>query len=202
MEGNAMRSLKIFCGSLMVALVMSAAVFAQTSDKYTGTVLSYSSGFNLRTRTASFDLIINGETPKDDVTNLLKTLDDDGQDAFLKSIQNNDLGKFSIGKQVGPTINLVMSDQVDGKTRVIAIFQRWMYYSEFRAGARSLDYPFGVVEMYIDPKTGKGEGTYIGAARLDWEKNKKTGEYQLEVNGFATFPSKLLSIKQTAKRLP
>lgn len=197
-----MRSLKIFCGSLIVALAMSAAVFAQTSDKYTGTVLSYGSGFNLRTRTASFDLIINGETPKEDVTSLLKTLDDDGQDAFMKSIQNNDLGKFSIGKRVGPTVNLVMSDEIDGKTRVIAIFQRWMYYSEFRAGARSLDYPFGVVEMYIDPQTGKGEGTYIGAARLDWEKNKKTGEYQLEVNGFATFPSKLLSIKQTSKRLP
>ena len=59
-----MRSLKIFCGSLMVALVMSAAVFAQTLGIYAGTVLSYSSGFNLRTRTASFDLIINGETRK------------------------------------------------------------------------------------------------------------------------------------------
>ncbi len=197
-----MRYLKLFCGSVVIALAMSVAAFAQSADKYTGTVLSYGSGFNLRTRTASFDLIINGETPKTDVADLLKILDDKGEDAFMKSIESNDLGKFSIGKRVGPTVNFVMTDEVDGKTRVIAIFQRWMYYSEFRAGARSLDYPFGVVEMYIDPKTGKGEGTYIGAARLDWEKNNKTGEYQLEVNGFASFPSKLLSIKQTAKRLP
>jgi hypothetical protein len=93
-------------------------------------------------------------------------------------------------------------DEIDGKTRVIAIFKRWIYFAEFRAGGRSLDYPFGVVEMYIDPKTGKGEGTYIGAAQLDWVKNKKTGGMELEVTGFATFPSKLLGVKQTAKRLP
>ena len=143
MEGNAMRSLKIFCGSLMVALVMSAAVFAQTSDKYTGTVLSYSSGFNLRTRTASFDLIINGETPKDDVTNLLKTLDDDGQDAFLKSIQNNDLAKIfdrQTGRSDDQFSNVLSGLRQNASDRDLSA---WMYYSEFRAGARSLDYPFG-----------------------------------------------------------
>ncbi len=95
-----------------------------------------------------------------------------------------------------------MMDEVDGKTRIIAVFQRWVRFYEFRSASRSLDYPFGVVEMYIDPKTGKGEGTFIGAAKLDWEKNKKTGEYELEVEGFATFPSKLMGIKQTSKRLP
>ena len=197
-----MRTIKGLSLILLVLAALTGAVSAQSSDKYSGTVLSYGDRYNTRTRTDNFDLIINGVTPKGDINGLLKTLEDEDQDAFLKAISNRELGKFSIGSRVGPTVNFVMMDEVDGKTRIIAVFQRWVRFYEFRSASRSLDYPFGVVEMYIDPKTGKGEGTFIGAAKLDWEKNKKTGEYELEVEGFATFPSKLMGIKQTSKRLP
>lgn len=197
-----MSTIKYILAAMFMAVLAGSGVYAQTSDKYQGTVLSYGSGMNTRVRTSTFDLIINGVTPKDDADNLMKVLDEKGQDGLLDEIDDTDLGRFSINSRIGPVVNLVMMDQIDGKTRVIAIFKRWMYYSEFRAGGRSLDYPFGVVEMYIDPETGKGEGTYIGAAKLDWVKNKKTGGMELEVTGFATFPSKLLGVKQTAKRLP
>jgi len=197
-----MRTIKYILAAVLVAVLTGSGVYAQTSDKYRGTVISFGSGRNTRVQSGTFDLIVNGVTPNSDAHDLMKILDEKGQKGFLDAVDDTDLGRFSINSRIGPVVNLVMTDQIDGKTRVIAIFKRWMYYSEFRAGSRSLDYPFGVVEMYIDPKTGKGEGTYIGAAQLDWIKNKKTGEMELEVTGFATLPSRLLGVKQTAKRLP
>jgi len=188
--------------AMILAVLAGSGVYAQTADKFQGTVVSFGSGRNTRTQTGTFDLIINGVTPKSDADGLMKVLDEEGQDGLLDEIDDTDLGRFSINSRIGPVVNMVMMDEIDGKTRVVAIFKRWIYFAEFRAGGRSLDYPFGVVEMYIDPKTGKGEGTYIGAAKLDWIKNKKTGGMELEVTGFATFPSNLLSVKQTGKRLP
>lgn len=197
-----MRTIKYALTAVIMTVMAAAGVYAQTSDKYNGTVVSFGTGRNTRVQSGTFDLIVSGVTPNSDAHDLMKILEEKGQDGLLDEIENKDLGRFSINSRIGPVVNLVMVDEVDGKTRVIAIFKRWMYYSELRAGSRSLDYPFGVVEMYIDPKTGKGQGTYIGAAQLEWEKNKKTGEMELEVTGFATLPSKLLGVKQTAKRLP
>jgi hypothetical protein len=199
-----MRSIKYILAAVLIGITAGFAVSvnAQTSDKFQGTVISYGSGRNTRVQSGTFDLIVNGVTAKSDADDLMKVLDEKGQNGLMDAVEDTDLGRFSINSRIGPVVNLVLMDEIDGKTRVIAIFKRWIYFAEFRAGGRSLDYPFGVVEMYIDPKTGKGEGTYIGAAQLDWVKNKKTGGMELEVTGFATFPSKLLGVKQTAKRLP
>ena len=52
--------------------------------------------------------------------------------------------------------------------RIYIVFERWLQFAELRGGYRSLDYPFGYIELNIDPATGNGEGTYIAAARIRW----------------------------------
>jgi hypothetical protein len=83
---------------------------------------------------------------------------------------------------------------VDGKRRIFIVFERWTRFAELRGGYRSLDYPFGVIELFIDERTGKGEGTYIAAARIDLDFDEKKQQYQIEVENFATFPARLLGV--------
>jgi len=169
-------------------------------DTYTGTVLIYGSGTNLRTRTGTFTLTIDRQTSNDRADRLLGLLQEDDQNALLREIGREDVGSFSINGRIGPRVNVVRESMVDGKTRIFAVFDRWEQFAERRGGYRSLDYPFGVIELYIDPRTGKGEGTYIGAAKIRWRKDKKTGADQIEIENFATYPAKLLGVSQRGVR--
>lgn len=169
---------------------------AQSSDRFTGTIISYGSGRNTRVRTGTFDLILNKTTDKAEAERLMKVLDQKGSKAFLEEIDDNDLGKFSIGSRVGPTVNFVLDDMVDGKRRIVVIFQRWIHFVELRYGYRTTDYPFGALEFYIDPETGEGKGTFIGAAKVRWSGD------ELRIEGFGAFPAQLVDIEQTEKRMP
>jgi hypothetical protein len=83
---------------------------------------------------------------------------------------------------------------VNGQRRIIAVFRRWMNFAELRGGYRSEDYPYSVIEIYVDPRTGKGEGTFVPAAKIRWQQNKKTGQNQVEIEDFSTFPDRLMGV--------
>ena len=167
---------------------------AAAQETYTGTLISYGSGFNTRTVTTTFTLNITGRTSDEQAQTNLGILKEGGQDDALKAIEKEDLGRFSVGANIGVPINVVRESTVDGKQRVFIVFQRWTQFAELRGGYRSLDYPFGVIEIFIDPATGKGEGTYIAAARIRYDTDKKSGQSQVEIENFATYPARLLGV--------
>ncbi|MCD9188605.1 MAG: hypothetical protein LUM44_19460 [Pyrinomonadaceae bacterium] len=182
--------------ALFLTLGLTQNSLAQSSrEVLQGTVISFGSGFDTRTRSALFSLNINGATSDQDTQRYLDLLREGGQDSVLKAIDKQDLGRFSIGANVGIPINFVRESTVDGKRRIFVVFERWTQFAELRGGYRSLDYPFGVIELFIDPKTGKGEGTYIAAARVNWDKDGKNGQYQVEIENFATYPARLMGVK-------
>lgn len=182
----------------LLVLGFTQSSFAQNKEVYQGTVISFGSGLDTRTRTALFSLNINGTTSDQDTQRYLDLLREGGQDSVLKQISKQDLGRFSVGPNVGVPINFVRESTVDGKRRIFVVFERWTQFAELRGGYRSLDYPFGVIEIFVDPKTGKGEGTYIAAARVRWDKDGKNGQYQVEIENFATYPARLMGVT-TAK---
>ena len=192
-----MKKLHISLLSMAAALILGVSGgFAQGVDKttFTGTVVSYGSGFNTRTTTSTFTLNITGTTSDDDAKRYLGILDDNGQDDLLKAIRSTDLGSFAIGGRLGRTVNGVRVSQVGNKQRIRIVFERWLGVAELRGGYRSVDYPFGYIELMVDPVTGKGDGTYIAAARLRVKTDKKTGEEVVEIEDIATFPSKLMGV--------
>jgi hypothetical protein len=172
---------------------------AQKSEVYSGTLVSFGQGFNTRTRTTTFTLRINGKTSADELNRLTAVLQEGGQDELLKALQNYDLGSFSVGGNIGRRLHAVTSEEVDGKIRIRAIFERWMSFTELRGGYRSVDYPFGYIELFIDPRTGKGEGTLIEAAQIRWKKQKSTGDFAVEIENFATYPAKLLAVSKVSR---
>lgn len=173
----------------------SVAALAQT-ETYTGTVLSYGMGRNIRTTTNTFTLNINGITSDADVDRAVAVLQEGGQDDLLSAIRKNDFGNFAVGGRLGRDLIGVRIDQVDGKKRIRAVFERWMNFSEIRGGYRSVDYPFGYLELLIDPETGKGEGTFLEAAKIRWKRDKSLNQYVVEIEDFGTFPARLMGVTQ------
>ena len=183
------------------AATATTLVLAQAGrETYTGTIISYGSGRNIRTSTNTFTLIINGETPESEINRLVGILQEGGQDRLQDAVHKNDLGNFSVGGRVGRTLNAVTIDQVNGRKRIRALFERWIQFGELRWGARSVDYPFGYLELFIDPRTGRGEGSLIEAAQIRWKRNKDSNNYVVEIENFATFPAKLMGVAQRGGR--
>lgn len=175
---------------------------AQSGLNFTGTVLSHDSGVSARSVTNLFTLNVKGFTSDEQAERYLDILKDKNQDRLLDAITDQDLGRFSIGTSVGVPINVVRESMVDGKRRIFIVFQRWTQFAELRYGYRSLDYPFGVIELFIDERTGKGEGTYIAAAKIRWDFDKDKKLHQVEIQNFATFPARLLNVKQSGAIRP
>jgi len=192
-----MTRLKLFFGFLLLALVtVGASMTVYGRETYTGTVVSYGSGFNTRTVTRTFTLTIDGTTSDRDAQEYLGILQSGGQDDALKAISKNELGRFSIGGNVGIDVNVVRESVSGGQRRIFIVFERWTQFAEYRGGYRSLDYPFGVIELTIDEATGKGEGTYIAAAQIRWRQDKKSNQYQVEIENFATYPARLIGVQR------
>lgn len=181
---------------MFLAVFGSVAALAQDRESYTGTIMSYGSGRNTRTTTRTFTLNINGTTSAADVDRLVSVLQEDGQDGLMKAVDKNDLGNISLGSQLGRTLYAVVIDDFDGKKRIRALFERWVNFSEIRGGYRSLDYPFGYLELIIDPSTGKGDGKLIEAGQVRWKRDKKSNQYVVEIEDYATFPAKLMGVSQ------
>ena len=119
----------------------------------------------------------------------LNTLQSGGQDALLDAIKDQDAGTFSVDGRLGRTINVAVDRRDGSQRRLYIVFERWTRFAEVRGGYRSLDYPFGYMELNIDPQTGKGDGTYIAAAKIRWKKDKEGVGAHVEVEDFATFPA-------------
>ena len=178
---------------LLAALSVAIPALAQ-NETYTGTVVSYGTGLNTRTTTSTFTLNIRGTTTDAQAQRFLGLLQEGGQDVLLRELRKENTGTFSIGGRLGRTLNGVRETIEGTQKRIFVVFERWMEFAEVRGGYRSTDYPFSVVELFVDPLTGKGTGTYIAAAKIRWVRDKKTGQYEVEIENFATFPAKLMGV--------
>ena len=199
-----MKKFNVFFGSLFLCFLLLTFAFnanGQQSGRetFTGTLVSFGSGLNTRTLTRSFTLIIDNQTSNQQAQSYLSTLQEGRQDDLLKAIRNQELGRFSVGANVGVPVNVVRESTVDGKRRIFVVFERWTQFAELRGGYRSLDYPFGVIELIIDERTGKGEGTYIAAAKIRWDYDEKKQQHQVEIENFATFPARLMGVVSSRK---
>jgi hypothetical protein len=179
-----------FAFGLIAIAVLFGTVSAQRGMTITGTAVIYGSGFNTRTVTRPFTMTINRRTSDAEVAGYLDALQGGGQDALLRAIDKNDFGRFSLSGSVGEPLNAVIIDQDGDDTRIRAVFRRWVGFGELRRGARSVDYPFGYIEVRFDRRTGRGEGTFIPAAKI-----RLRGGNTVEVEDFGTFPGRLMGVQ-------
>lgn len=180
-------------------LATATAISAQNRLTFTGTAIIYGTGMNIRTTTRTFTMRINGTTSEQEIGRYLNTLQERGQRSLLDAMSHEDLGTFALGGRAGSTLRAVHIDQAGNRQRVRAVFDRWIGFGEFREGYRSLDYPFSYVEILVDPRTGRGEGTFIPAAQIRFRN--KNGQQLVEIEDFGTFPGRLMGVTMRG-RLP
>ena len=176
---------------LIFFVLLSAAggVSAQNRTTITGTAVIYGSGLSTRTITRPFTLIINNRSTSSDLTGFVETLTSGGQDSLRRELDRRDVGRFSLGASVGVPVGSIVVDRDGDDTRVRAFFTRSIGFGELRRGLRSVDYPFGYVEIRLD-ENGKGEGTIIPAAKIRYR-----GRDTIEVEDFGTFPGRLMGVR-------
>lgn len=187
--------------SILAVTTIASSVYGQKGTTFTGTAVIYGSGFNTRTISRSFTLIVNGRTSTADAERYLGTLERGGQDALMREIEGNDLGSFSLGGSIGQRLNAVVIDRDEDGTWIRAVFRRWIGFGELRSGYRSVDYPFGYVEIHLD-RAGKGEGTIIPAARIRFRNARNGGTDTVEIEDFGTFPGRLMGVRMRGRQLP
>jgi hypothetical protein len=189
----------IICTILLVTNLFVAATAARAQETFGGTVFKYGSGRYTGVRTSGFTLTLKSTTPEDQAQRDLEILQSGGQDKLLDAIRDQDLGRFSLTGELGRTINAVREVNVGGMRKIYAVFERWTQFAELRNGYRSLDYPFGYIELTIDPRTGKGTGQYFAAAKIRWKTDSKNGPH-VEVEDYATFPAKLFNVETEGRK--
>ena len=178
--------------TLVILVIASISVTAQGKsdfkEVYTGTLMQ----MNGPARSTSFNLSIRDFTSDEDAQRYLTMLVEGDQFALLDKIRNNDLGFMSAHGSLGRRLLVVRRAQLpDGKTRIMAAFERWQTFAEVRGGYRTQDYPFAIIELILDAN-GRGSGTFIAAAKIDMKRDKKTGQYQLELENFGTYPHRVM----------
>src|SRR5438874_9620994 len=98
---------------LFTVLAFASAAAAQAGrETYTGTILSYGSGFNTRMSTGTFTLTIDRYTSDDRARRLFGLLQEGAEDRLLNELDNENVGSFSVNGQIGPRINVARESMV------------------------------------------------------------------------------------------
>lgn len=184
--------LMLFGLSLVTALPQSALAQRRSSNEfgraeYTGNLIYI--GGTRGTVATNFTLRINSLTPEAQVQNITNSLRRGGQDELMRAIGKDKRGTLQIGTQIARDINAVWVTEEEEGRKITVLFERWLGFWELRRGARSVDYPFTYLELYIDD-TGKGEGMLIPAARVRYKSGNT-----IEVENFGIYPAHLTNVK-------
>ncbi|MGH9842429.1 MAG: hypothetical protein ACREEM_27115 [Blastocatellia bacterium] len=199
----------LFCVALVALCVQSSNVQGKSmsnafKEVYSGNMIYFdgtfgpAAGLRRGGRSGSgvefFTLTINSYTPESDVNRMLAALKDGGQDALSKVLGKEKKGTLQIGTRLGRDVQAVWVTRTDEGRKISALSERWLGFGELRRGARSVDYPFTYIEIFVEEDGGKGEGSLIPAARV-----RSKGGNNIEIENFGIYPARLTNIKMSNK---
>ncbi len=199
----------LICVVTVVLCVQSSTVQGKSTrltfkDVYTGNMIYFDGTFNpsagLRPSSNSgsgievFTLTVNSYTPENEVARLMSALRENGQDGLLKALGKEKSGTLQIGTRLARDVQAIWMTQSDEGRKICALSERWLGLGELRRGARSVDYPFTYIEMFIEEDGGNSEGSLIPAAKV----RSKSGN-NIEIENFGIYPARLTKIKLAKK---
>lgn len=182
---------------ILVLVLGSTALYPPTTafvqdDPYVGRTITgtaYFIGGRRPARSLPFRLVINRFSGTDDINTLNTALQSGGQDDLLRTLSRMNSGRIEVGSGIGVRANaIIRSDDGEGRTKLIVLYERTVGFGELRYGARSADYRFGYAELYVG--RGENEGMLIPAAKV-----RLRGNNTWEVEDFGTFPARLMGLQ-------
>ncbi len=182
---------------LVTLLVFGSTVFyprtkASAQDAFAGRTITgtvYFVGGRRPGRSLPFRLVVNRLSNPDEVNQLNAALQSGGQDGLMKVLSRMDAGRIEVGSGVGVPANVILStNDGEGRTKLVVLYQRELGFGELRYGARRSDYRFGYAELYVG--RGANEGMLIPAAKVRLRDGNTW-----EVEDFGTFPARLMGLQ-------
>jgi hypothetical protein len=154
---------------------------------------------------AVVDITVNSWSTPEERERLITTMVEKGPDALLRELQKAPVkGRFRIPSakppdphHLGLGLDLRYAWQTslpDGGRRIVLATDRYIGFQEARNQARTMDYPFTLMEIRVD-KNGRGEGKMAVATKIDFDKKKQ----QIELENYGTEPVRLNNLQVKVK---
>jgi hypothetical protein len=166
---------------LVIFASFSLAASAQEKmapEAYTGVAIG--TGGTVGGRSVSFDFRITSYSTDQEVQNFAQLVKEKGRDALRSALEKEDKGRINLVGTTGNRIAVARKRQQGEKTIITIVTARQMSFGELYNSGRSVDYPFGFLQLTLDA-TGKGTGQIMAAAKIRF--NKKSGQYEIESFG-------------------
>ena len=142
------------------------------------------------------DLWVNQYTSDAEAKLLAGALVEGGPIALLKALEKaKTIGKIRLTGRAGfYDFKLIRSHQTPGGRRIYAVGDRPVGFLEMYAGNRSLDYPFGILQLELKKNSkGREEGT---GALLYSAKIKVLEGNSIDVESYGIGPIQLLGVRK------
>jgi hypothetical protein len=142
------------------------------------------------------DLFVNNYTSDEEAKSMAAVLVQAGPDALLKALEKaKSKGKITLSGRVSfYDLKLIRSHRTQGGRRIYAIGDRPVGFLEAYVNNRSMDYPFGILQLDLKTKdNGKeeGEGALIYSAKI-----KLLDGNSIDVESYGIAPIRLLGVRK------
>ena len=142
------------------------------------------------------DVYVDNYTTDAEAQSMAFALREGGPNALLKTLEKaKTIGKIRLTGRVGfYDFKLIRSHQTEDGRRIYAVGDRPVGFLEVYAGNRSLDYPFGILQLDLKKNSkGREEGT---GALLYSAKIKVLGGNTIDVESYGVGPVQLMGVRK------
>jgi hypothetical protein len=142
------------------------------------------------------DLYVNSYTPDAEAKTFAGALLEGGPNALLKALEKaKSIGKITLSGRVGfYDLKLIRSHRTPTGRRIYAVGDRPMGFLEMYVSNRSVDYPFGILQLDLTTNSkGKegGTGSLVYAAKIKVLDGKS-----IEIESYGIDPVRLLGVRK------
>lgn len=176
-----------------LALALAAGSAAWSADRPALRLRATAVDVENAVRTSTLDIGIERWTTDAEHARLSAVLKEKGDDALLDALQDVKprAGYIRSTSSVGWDIHYARQETLsDGSRRIVIATDRPMPFWELWSRPRSVDYQYTLAEIRLGPD-GKGRGTLVPAARVDYDDITNT----IEVENFDQQPIRLTQVQ-------
>lgn len=142
------------------------------------------------------DLYVNSYTSDADAKTMAAALLEGGSPSLLKQLEKaKTIGKVRLTGRAGfYDFKLIRSHPIEGGRRIYAVGDRPMGFLEVYASGRSMDYPFGILQLDLkknDKGREEGKGALIYAAKIKVMDNNS-----IEIESYGVGAVELLGVRK------
>lgn len=170
----------------LASLALSTAAFAET--QFTANLVAPAGTF-ARSGTAPVVIHIDHYSEEAQINRLAGILQQKGPSALRDALWDQEVGYIRIGGGLGYPIAAARSRPAEGGGQIVRLMiDRPISQREVIDNSRTVDYPFGFIEIKLDGK-GQGTGEFYQAAKVSLNGDT------LKVENYSPQPLKLLAVK-------